>query len=140
MLEKTRESPLDSKEIKPVNPKGNQPWIFIRRSVAEAEAPILWPSDVKRQLPGKDPDAGKDWRQEKGTTEDAMSRTWLSNWTTTTRFIYFPGETQFSVIEIKGNIDFSIKIIYLPFRVVKWMKWSCLNLFVLSLTSKFNNQ
>ena len=59
-LEKTLESPLESKEIKPVNPKGNQPWIFIGRTDAEAEAPILWPADVKSQLTGKDPDAGKD--------------------------------------------------------------------------------
>ena len=66
-LEKTLESPLDCKEIKPVNPKGNQPWIFIGRT--DAEAPILWPPDAKRQLTGKDPDAGKDWGQEeKGTT------------------------------------------------------------------------
>ena len=67
------ESPLDSKEIKPVNPKGNQPWIFIGRTDAEAEAPILWPPDAKTWLIGKDPDAGKDRRQEeKGVTEDEM--------------------------------------------------------------------
>ena len=64
VLEKTLESPLDSKEIKPVHPKGNQPWIFIGRFDAEAESPILWPHDVKSRLIGKDPDAGKDWRQE----------------------------------------------------------------------------
>ena len=64
VLEKTRESPLDSKEIKPVNPKGNQPWIFIGRTDAEAEAQVLWPPNVKNWLIGKDPDAGKDWRQE----------------------------------------------------------------------------
>ena len=68
MLEKTLESPLESKEIKPVNPKGNQPWIF-RRTDAEAEAPILWPPDAKSQFIGKDPDAGKDCGQEeKGMT------------------------------------------------------------------------
>ena len=60
VLEKTLESPLDCREIKPVNPKGNQSRIFIGRTDAEAEAPILWPSDVKSQLIGKDPDAGKD--------------------------------------------------------------------------------
>ena len=60
MLERTLESPLHSKKIKPVNPKGNQPWIFIGRTDAEAEAPILWPPDVKSQLNGKNPDAGKD--------------------------------------------------------------------------------
>ena len=61
VLEKTLESPLDSKEIKPVNLKGNQPWIFIGRTDAENEALIIWPPDVKSWLIGKDPDAGKDW-------------------------------------------------------------------------------
>ena len=71
VLEKTLESPLECKEIKPVNPKGNQSWIFIRRTDAEAEAPKLWPPDAKNWLIGKDP--GKDWRQEeKGMTEDEM--------------------------------------------------------------------
>ena len=65
VLEKTLESLLDSKEIKPVNPKGNQPWIFIGRTDAKAEAPILWPPDVNNRFIGKDPDAGEDWRQEK---------------------------------------------------------------------------
>ena len=73
VLEKTLESPLDSKEIQPVHPKGNQSWVFIGRTDAEAETPILWPPDVKNWLPVKDPDAGKDWRwEEKGTTEDKM--------------------------------------------------------------------
>ena len=63
VLEKTLESPLDSKEIKPVNPKGNQSWIIIGRTDAEAETPILWPPDVKSWLTGKDPDSEKDWRQ-----------------------------------------------------------------------------
>ena len=73
MLEKTLDSSLDSKEIKPVNPKGNQPWIFSGRTDAEAEAPILWPPDVKSWLIWKDRDAGKDWGQEeKGMTEDEM--------------------------------------------------------------------
>ena len=72
-LEKTLESPLDSKEIKPVHPKGNQPWIFIGRTDAEAEAPIPWPPDAKSWLIGKDSDAEKNWRQEeKGVTEDEM--------------------------------------------------------------------
>ena len=71
---KTLESPLDCKEIKPVNPKGNQPWIFTGRTDAEAETPILWPPDVKNWLIGKDSDAGKDWRQEeKGAMEDEMA-------------------------------------------------------------------
>ena len=63
MLEKTLEGPLDCKKINPVNPKGNQTWIVIERTDAEAEAPILWPPDVKCWLIGKDPDAGKDWGQ-----------------------------------------------------------------------------
>ena len=73
VLEKTLESPLDCKEIQTVHPKGNQSWIFIGRTDAEAEAPILRPPDEKNWLTGKDPDAGKDWRQrEKGMTEDEM--------------------------------------------------------------------
>ena len=75
VLEKTLESPLDCKEIKPVHPKGNQSWIFIGRTDAETETPILWPPDAKNWLIGKGPDAGKDWRQEeKGMTEDEMAR------------------------------------------------------------------
>ena len=73
MLETTLESPLDCKEIQPVHPKGNQSWIFIGRTDAEAETPILWPPDMKNWLIWKDPDAGKDWRrEEKGMTEDEM--------------------------------------------------------------------
>ena len=71
VLEKTLESPLDCKEIHLVHPKGNQSWIFIGRMDAEAETSILWPPDAKNWLAGKDPDAGKDWRQEEeGMTED----------------------------------------------------------------------
>ena len=73
MLEKTPESPLDCKEIQLAHPKWNQSWIFIGRTDAEAETPVLWPPDVKNRLIGKDPDAGKDWRQEeKGMAEDEM--------------------------------------------------------------------
>ena len=73
VLEKTLESPLNSKDINSVNPKGNQSWIFIGRTDAEAETPILWPHDAKYWLTGKDPDAGKDWGQEeKETTKDEM--------------------------------------------------------------------
>ena len=72
VLQKILESPLDCKEIKPVHPKENQPWIFIRHT--EAEAPIIWPPNLKSWLSGKDPDAGKDWGQEqKGVTEDEMA-------------------------------------------------------------------
>ena len=73
VLEKTLRSPLDSNEIKLINPKGNQPWIFIGKTDAKAEAPILWPPDAKSPLIGKDPDTGKDrGREEKGMTEDEM--------------------------------------------------------------------
>ena len=69
---KTLERPLGSRKIKPVNRKGNQSWIFIGRTDAEAEAPIFWLPDVKSQLIGKDPDAGRDWKPEKGVTEDEI--------------------------------------------------------------------
>ena len=72
VLEKNLEGPLDCNEINPVHPERNSSWIFIGRTDAEAETPILWPPDVKNWLTGKEPDAGKDWRQEKGTTEDEM--------------------------------------------------------------------
>ena len=81
VLEKTLESPLDCKEVKPVNPKRNKSWIFIGRTDAEAETLLLWPRFVKNWLTGKDPDAGKDWdHEEKGTTEDEMVgwHRWLS--------------------------------------------------------------
>ena len=74
VLEKTLESPSDSKEVKPVNPKGNQPWMFIGRTDAKTEVLIIWLPDVKSWLTGKDPDARKDWRQEKRATEDEMVR------------------------------------------------------------------
>ena len=83
VLEKTLESPLDCKEIKPVNHKRNQPWIFIGRTDAEAETPILWPPDAKNRVIGKDHDAGKDWRwEEKGVIEDEVAA-WhhVTQWT-----------------------------------------------------------
>ena len=91
VLVKTLESPLNSKEMKPVNPKGNQPWIFIGRTLAEAEALILWPPDEKNWLIGKDPDVGKDWRQkEKGGNRGwdgwmASSTQWVWIWTNSRR-------------------------------------------------------
>ena len=72
VLEKTLESPLDCKEIKPDNPKGNQLWIFLEGLMLKLKLQLLWPCDVKSQLFGKDPDTGKDWRQEKETTADKM--------------------------------------------------------------------
>ena len=75
VLEKTPESPLDCKEIQPVNTKGNQSWIFVGRTDTEVETPVVWPPDVKNWLNGKHPDGGKDWRQEeKGMAEDEMVR------------------------------------------------------------------
>jgi len=82
VLEKTLESPMDNKEIQPVHPKGNQSWIFIGKTDAEAEIPILWPPDVKNWLIWKDPDAGKDWGQEeKRKTKDEMLMASLTQWT-----------------------------------------------------------
>ena len=75
VLEKTLESPLENKEIKPVNPKGTQPWIFTGRTDVEAETPILWSPDVKSKLTGKDPDAGNEWEQKKKrVVEDEVVR------------------------------------------------------------------
>ena len=92
VLEKTLESSLDCKEIKLVNPKRNQSWIFIGRTDAEAEAPILWPPDTKNWLAGKDPDAGKDWRQkEKTTTGGRWLDQWLDHWLDGHEFEQAPG-------------------------------------------------
>ena len=93
VLKKTLKSPLVSKEIKPVNPKGNQPWIFLGRTDAEAEAPILWPPDAKSWLTGKDPDIGKDWGQEEnGVTEDEMV-VWY-HWLNGHEFEQIPGDSE----------------------------------------------
>ena len=82
VLEQTLESPLESKEIKPVHPKGNQPWIFIGRTDAEAETPVVWPPEAKSWLIGKDPDAGKDGGpEEKGVTENEMVGALPAQWT-----------------------------------------------------------
>ena len=89
VLEKTLKSPFDRKEIKSVNLKGNQTWIFIRRADAEAEAPIVWPPDMKSQLIEKDSDVGKDWRQEeKGMREDEMASPtqWTWVWASSERW------------------------------------------------------
>ena len=90
-LERTLESPLDCKEIKPVNSKGNQPWIFIGRT--NAEVPLLWPTDAKSRLMGKNSDTGKDWRlKEKGTAEEEMVR--LHQWLKGHEFEQTPGESE----------------------------------------------
>ena len=76
VLEKTLESPLDCREIQPVHPKGDQPWVFFGRNDAKGETPVVWAPHAKRRLIGKDCDAGRDWRQEeKGMTED-----WMAGW------------------------------------------------------------
>ena len=93
VLEKTLESPLDCKEIQPVYPKGNQPWIFIGRTDAEAEAPILWPPDIKYWLIGKDPHVGKDWGQEeKGAIEYEL--TGWHHWLNGNEFEQTPGDSE----------------------------------------------
>ena len=110
MLEKTLESPLDCKKIQPVHPKGNQSWIFIGKTDAEAETPILWPPDAKNWLIWKDPDAGKGWRwEEKGTTgwdswmASATGWTWVwvnsESWWWTGR----PGMLQSMGLQIVGH-------------------------------------
>ena len=104
VLEKTLESPLDCKEIQSVHPKGDQSWVFIRRTDIEAEIPILWPPDSKSWLIGKDPNTGRDWGQEeKGTTEDEMAgwhhqldvRVWVNSgswwWTGRPGMLWFMG-------------------------------------------------
>ena len=92
LLEKTLENPLDSKELKPVNPKGNQLWIFIERTDAKTEAPVLWPPDAKSQLTGKDPDAGKEWKKKKGATGDEMVR--YHHWLNGHEFEQAPGDSE----------------------------------------------
>ena len=86
VLEKTLERPFDCKKIKPVNPKGNQPWILIGKTDAEAEAPIPWPPVAKSWLIGKDPDAGKDWGQEEKAMTERM------RWLDCSRIIWFVGK------------------------------------------------
>ena len=121
VLEKTLESPLDCKDIQPVHPKGNQSWIFIGRTDAEAEVPILWLPDVKNWLIGKDPDAGKDWKQEeKGTTEDKMVG-W-HHWLHGHEF-----EQALGVGDGQGSL-----VCYSPWGckeldTIEWLKWTELN-------------
>ena len=92
-LEKILENPLDGKEIKPLSPKENQPWILIGRTDAEAEAPVLWPPGAMNQLIRKDPDAGKDWRQqENGALEDETVRE--HHWLNGQKFEQTPGDSR----------------------------------------------
>ena len=111
MLEKTLESPLDCKEIQPVHPKGDQSWVFIGRSDVETETPILWPPNAKKWLICKDPDAGKDWRQEeKGMTEGEMvgwHHWWTWTWVWVDSGIWWwtgrPGMLWFMVLQKVGH-------------------------------------
>ena len=107
VLELTLESPLDSKEIKPVNPKGNQPWTFIGKTDAEDEAPILWRPDANSWLTGKDPDAGKDWWQEgKRVTEDEMVG-W-HHWLDRHEFEQTPGDSESPVLKGRPSAMLSL--------------------------------
>ena len=111
VLEETLESLLDCKEISPVNPKGNQPWIFIGRTDAEAETPLVWPPDVEKLPIGKDPDTRKDWKQEeKGTTEDeifgwASPTRWTWVWVNSGRWWWTgrPGVLRFMGLQRVGH-------------------------------------
>ena len=121
VLEKTLESPLDCKEIKPVNPKGNHSWIFIGKTDAEAEAPILWPPDVKTWLVGKDPDAGQDRRQEvKGATEDEMVG-W-HHWLNGREFEWTPG-----VGDGQGGLACCYSWGCKELDTTEWLNWTELN-------------
>ena len=118
MLEKTLESPLDCKETKPINPKGNQPWIFIERTDAEAELLILWPPDAKSCLIWKDPDAGKEWRQEeKGMTEDEMVG-W-HHWFSGHEFVHTPGD-----VEGKGGLVCCSPWGHKESNTTEWLNWT----------------
>ena len=131
VLEKTLESPLDCMELQPVHRKGNQSWIFIGRTDAEAEIPILWPPDVKNCLFGKDPNSGKDWRQEeKGTTEDVMvGMASLTQWTlvwASSRSWWWtgrPGMLQSMGSQRVGHDWATALNWYLPKRVAEKTKW-----------------
>ena len=107
VLEKTLESCLDCKEIQPVHPKGDQSWVFIGRTDAKAETPILWWPDVKSWLIWKDPDAGKDWRQEKGMTDGWMASLtqWTWVWVNSRRWWWTgrPGVLQFMGLQRVGH-------------------------------------
>ena len=127
LLEKTLESPLDSKEIKPVNFKGNQSWIFTGRTDAEAETPILWPPGVKNWLIRKDPDAGKDWRQEKnGTTEDEMVG--LHHWLDGHEF-----EQALGVVNGQGGLACCSPWGRKESDTTEWVNWTELHLVLSSL-------
>ena len=118
VLEKTLESPLDRKEIQPVHSKGNKSWVFIGRTDAEAEAPILWPPDVKNWRLGKDPDAGKDWRQEeKGMTEDEMVG-W-HHWLDRNEF-----EQALGVSDGQESLAYCSPWVHKELDMTEWLNWT----------------
>ena len=118
VLVKTLESPLDCKEIQPVNPKGNQSWLFVGRTDAEAKTPLLWPADAKNWLIGKDSDPGKYWRgEEKGTTENEM--VWWHHWLDGYEFEQAPG-----VVDGQRSL-----VCYSPWGCreldrIEWLNWT----------------
>ena len=129
VLEKTLESPLDCKEIQPVHPKGDQSWVFIGRTDAEAETPVLWTADTKNWLTWKDPDAGKDWRQEeKGTTEDEMvGRHHLFNWHEFSRLWELVMDRETWVLQSMGLQKVGDDwVTELNWTELNWSMWECL--------------
>ena len=118
VLGKTCEGPLDCKETKPVNPKGNHPWVFIGRTDAEAGAVILWPPDTKNWLIGKDPGGGKNWRQEeKGVTEDEVI--WWYHWLNGHEFEQAPG-----VDDRQGNLACCSPGVCKESNMTEWLNWT----------------
>ena len=129
VLEKTLESPLDCKEVQPVHPKGHQSWIFIGRTSAEAEIPILWPPDVKSWLILKDPDAGKDWgKEEKGATEDEMVgwHHWLNGHEFEQALGFGEGQGGMACYSpwVCKEFDMTERLNWTEHESEKW-KWSC---------------
>ena len=126
VLEKTLESPLDCKEIQSVHPKGDQSWVFIGRTDADAETPVLWPPHVKSWLIGKDPDAGRDWGQEeKGTTEDEMTSPtrWTWVWVNSRSWwcwIGRPGMLQF-MGSLRVRHDWATELNWMYFELLCWL-------------------
>ena len=129
MLEKTLESPLESKEIEPVNPRGNQPWIFIGRTDAETEAPVLWLPAVKSWPVVKDPGAGKDWGQEKRATEDEMVR-WHH------RLNGHEFERTLGDGEGQGGLECCSPWVHKESDMTEWLTWSELNFAMISFFGK----